>query len=453
MGFFRTLAQTSAAPQVQRDAGPSAQAREAGFYHGAMGGSIASTTGVSVSQYTAMTHSAVWAAVTIQSQDVARCRPALYTEQEDGTRTFIKDHPLLKLFKRPNGLQTWMEYQTQMHMSLMLRGNAYAVKLLDSAGNIRALVPLNPDTVMPVEAVDGTIFYSVTRQGPYLMNLLGKLPFMIPQEFILHARGPTFNMIMAPSTVVFARDAIGLALGLEQQSGRWIANGGQPSGVLTSPKKLTADAADRLRVRWNMFQQGINRVGNTVVLEEGLKYETIAFNAQSMELNAQRNFQIAEIARFFNMPMTKLGIESTVRVPTVEKEQQYVNTSIVPAVELWEQTYALHLDLIDDDINVFMNTALLLRADILSRRNAQRLAVLTGIMTPNEARAEEGWAPKEGADVLLTPANTAALGSDATGTAPDGAGKPAAGNAPTPSVDTNGDGGGGAIATDGESEE
>jgi hypothetical protein len=43
-----------------------------------------------------------------------------------------------------------------------------------------------------------------------------------------------------------------------------------------------------------------------------------------------------------------------------------------------------------------------------------------------------------GGDDLMQPVNMAALGSDATGTAPDGAGRPAEGKEPTPGVPTGG---------------
>jgi hypothetical protein len=42
--------------------------------------------------------------------------------------------------------------------------------------------------------------------------------------------------------------------------------------------------------------------------------------------------------------------------------------------------------------------------------------------------------PVEGGDEIRAPVNLAALGSDMTGTSPDGAGRPAAGKEPTPGV-------------------
>ncbi len=74
-----------------------------------------------------------------------------------------------------------------------------------------------------------------------------------------------------------------------------------------------------------------------------------------------------------------------------------------------------------------MDETVLLRADITARYNAGRIGILTSMIMPNEFRAGEGLPPMPGGDELLRPVNMAALGSDATGAAPDGAGRPAAG--------------------------
>jgi hypothetical protein len=81
----------------------------------------------------------------------------------------------------------------------------------------------------------------------------------------------------------------------------------------------------------------------------------------------------------------------------------------------------------------------LLRADVMTRFQALRIGVLTGILTPNEGRESEGLQALPGGDALLVPANTAALGSDMTGSGADEAGRPEGGNAPPPKVGTGGD--------------
>jgi hypothetical protein len=54
----------------------------------------------------------------------------------------------------------------------------------------------------------------------------------------------------------------------------------------------------------------------------------------------------------------------------------------------------------------------------------------------NEVRRGEQLPPVEGGDVIYQPTNLAGLGSDKTGTAADGAGRPEAGNLPTPAPAT-----------------
>jgi hypothetical protein len=56
--------------------------------------------------------------------------------------------------------------------------------------------------------------------------------------------------------------------------------------------------------------------------------------------------------------------------------------------------------------------------------------------TVNEVRRGEQLPPVEGGDVIYQPTNLAGLGSDKTGTAPDGAGRPETGNLPPPAPAT-----------------
>src|ERR1700726_5018430 len=74
-------------------------------------GSVQSASGLLVSQATAMSVAAVYRAVYVRSHDVARCKPSIYTEDADGSRTPLKvgDHYIADLMIRPNRVQTWFE--------------------------------------------------------------------------------------------------------------------------------------------------------------------------------------------------------------------------------------------------------------------------------------------------------------------------------------------------------
>jgi HK97 family phage portal protein len=403
-------------------------------------GSTPSAAGVLISQATSMQVSTVHACVTIRSEDTARCTPGLWRVLDDGQRELVKakDHPIARLLKRPNRAQTWYEFCEQMEAAVLLRGNAYAVIRRDGRGRPTELIAINPDAVMVLEAADGSVFYNVNRLGLWQIAMLRDFPVSIPAEDIFHLRGLSFNTLVAASRIGLARDAIGVAMGLEQQAARWMANGARPAGVLQTDKSLTKDAADRLKTSWNSLFSGIQNVGATAVLEEGLKWQSLSLSSVDLEFLNQRKFQVEEVARFYRVPPHKLAITDGLRgLNLPQADQEYVNDAIMPALERWEQKLEQVFDLDEEGLEIEFDERNLLRADITTRYNAYRIGVLSGFASPNEVRRSERLPPVDGGDEVRAPLNLAALGSDATGTAPDGAGRPASGELPADSVPTN----------------
>ena len=405
-------------------------------------GSVSSASGLFVSQATAMTVPTVYACVTRRAIDVSRCRPRLLKLADDGTKVYIDDHPIARLFKSPNLPQTWIEFIEQMHTAYLLRGNAYAAIIRNSKGDPIALIPINPDAVMVLEAADGEWFYNVNRLGLWQIAMLRNFPVSIPSEDILHIRGLSFNTLVAVSTIGLARDTVGLDMGLSQQASRFVGGGARPSGVLMSDKVLTKDAATRLKQSWNDFVSGIQNVGTTAILEEGLKWQQVQLTSVDMQFMAQREMSVLDVCRFFRVPPHKVAVAdraASMNIP--QQDADYVNNTVAPDLDRWESIICKSLGLDDEGISVEFDVSRLLRADIMTRYNAYRLGVTSGILTPNEARRSEGLPPSKApmADELLVPANTAALGSDMTGTGADGGGRPAGGGTPDSGLSTGGD--------------
>jgi len=400
--------------------------------------SLPSASTMLVSQSTAMTVSTVYACVAIRARDVARCTPSLYMLDDEGGTVTVTDHPVAKLFRRPNKWQTWFEFCQQMGSAYLLRGNAYAAILRDGRGRPVALIPINPDLVIVLEAIDGGIFYQVNRYGLWLSSVLNDFPMAIPSADVFHLRDLSFNTLVGVSRIGVARDAIGLAMAQEQQASRWAGNGARPTGILQSKKKLQPDTAARLKQNWDDFQSGIQNVGRTAVLEDGIEWKQLGLNSVDLQFLDQRNYSVQDIARFFNMPTRKLALPDMTRGSTIiQEEQDYVNTTVAPDLDMWEQKFVQVFDLDDEGLNVDMDEGRLLRADITTRFNAYRIGLLSGILKPNEARSAERLPKVAGGDEVYRPLNMAALGSDMSGQAADGAGRPAAGQLPADGVPTN----------------
>jgi HK97 family phage portal protein len=398
-----------------------------------LGGGNKAASGLSINQSTAVSISTVYACTSIRSKDVARCRPRLMRQNSARSEKPVSDHPIAKLFVSPNDWQTWTEFARQMHAAYLLRGNAYAVILRNSRGEPAALIPINPDYVTLYEAPGGELFYSVTRSTPFLTAVLRGNPLMIPEDDIFHLRELGFHMLFGLSRISIARDSFGLALGLEQQASRFMANGARPSGVLQSDKSLSVEAAIRLRTQWEQLRAGIQNAGKTAILEDGVKWNAMQLSSVDLEFIAQRTFSIGEIARWFDMPLYKLGVaQEMARIKFDDADQAYVNTTIMPDLDIWEEKFAQKFGLSDQKLVVDFDERRLLRAAEATRINNQRLKIMSGISTQNECRAENGDPPLPGGDVLLTPVNLAASGSDMSGTAPDGSGRPSDGTLPDP---------------------
>lgn len=395
-------------------------------------GSTPSAAGVQISQGTAVSVSVIYAAVMQRAKDFARCTPRVLTLKDGRAGEANTTHPVAKLLANPNWVQTWFEFAVQMHAALILRNNAYAVILRKPDGTPQYLIPVNPDCVMVLEAADGQIFYNVNRQGLFQIAALRDQPVAIPAEDVLHIRGLAFNIHVGVSTIGIARDSIGVAMGLEQQAARWIANGARPSGVLQTAKKLTLDTANRLRQQWEDLRSGITNVGKTAILEDGLEWKPMLLTSVDLQFIEQRKMSVEDIARWFGVPLYKLHVSGELGKSTKieDADQAYVNATIMPDCEMWEQKLEKHFGLTEEGLQADFDERNLLRASEAVRINNQRLRVMSGLATPNECRREEGLPPMEGGNELMFPVNTAALGSDMSGTAADGAGRPEGGALP-----------------------
>lgn len=396
-------------------------------------GAFPSATGLLVSQSTAMTVSTVYACVRIRAGAVARCMPRLLRADEKTGEQEVADHWLARLIRRPNRTQTWFEFIEMMQAGFLLKGNAYAVLLRGRDGAVRELIPVNPDLVQVLEAVDGSLFYSVSRSGLWLMAALGESAVAVPEEDVFHLRDLSFNALLGVSRTGLARDAIGLAMSQEQQAARWAGNGARPAGILQTEKKLTPETAMRLKAQWESLQAGVQNTGRTAVLEEGVSWKQMSLTSVDLEFLQSRGLQIRELCRFFDVPPHMVGETGALGNAKIsELNADFVQRVVMDDVNRFERRAQRVFGLDEAGLRFELDNRELLRADLTTQMTLARQGVLSGLLTQNEGRAQIGMGRVEGGDRLLAPVNLAPNGSAIDGTAPDGAGRPPAGQAPQP---------------------
>lgn len=388
-----------------------------------------SITGAGVNQTTALNATTVMACVTMLCEDFAKLTPSVFRLDGSGARKPATDHELHTLLYRPNDWQNWFEFAEMMQFSLVMRGNAYAVKIRTQRGKVTKFIPVNADWVALWEAPTGELFYRVTPNGLHLMSELRGQPFLIPAEDILHIRGFSMNGLVGASRIVMAKEAIGLSLAYERQAAQWMGQGASLSGILTTDQKLTSDAAKRMGQDWKDQKSGLQNAGKIVVLEQGLKYQPVAMTAADAEFIASRGFQIQEITRTFRIPAHMIGdLQRATNNNITQLAQEYINLTMSSYTERWKWKLDSDFDLRAQNIRIDFDLSALTRADTTQRYNNYARGVMGGFLTPNEARADDGRDPKPNGDDLLEPANMSSMGSHASGTGADGGGRPEAGS-------------------------
>ncbi len=132
------------------------------------------------------------------------------------------------------------------------------------------------------------------------------------------------------------REAIALSICLEDHAARYFAHGARPSGVLETQRALSQDARNVLREGFQARHSGQNS-GDVVVLEEGMKFTTTAFNSVNFQFHEMRKFQFQEIARIYGIPSVLLQDDKATATNTEALGRQYITFTLRPWLESWRQ--------------------------------------------------------------------------------------------------------------------
>jgi HK97 family phage portal protein len=376
--------------------------------YAALGG-YASNTGVAVTPFTALQSAAVYSCVRAISQDIAMLRPFVRRRVSNGFKIDL-DHPLNKLFAKPNRWQTWFEYQGYVMTSLCLRGNAYTVVERDNAGNPVELVPIAPDRVTIMLSEEGELWYRINSRR------LG-YGLVVPPDDMMHLKNISMDGYMGVSPIAISQDVIGLALATQQHGGILFRQGGQIAGVIKFPHTLSKEASDRIANSWREVHAGVQNSHKVAVLEEGGSFEKIAMTNEDSQFLETRRFQVVDICRIYGVPPHRLGELDKATLNNIEQQnQQYVDSALKPTARGIEELFNHHL-LFEDERptrGCVFDFDDMTRGDLKTRYEAYQIGTLNGWLNRNEVRARENLSPIDDGhgDEYRVPLNTAVPGAN-----------------------------------------
>lgn len=362
-----------------------------------------SATGIAVDDRSALAMSAVWASIQVLCNAISAAPLIVYERQSPrGKRRAVDHHLYPLLHHRPNPEQTSAEWLSMMMVGLCTRGNGISQIVRDQGDRARELWPLRPDRTRMARNPAGKLVY-VTR-------LASGAEHAIPREDIYHVRGLSSDGLWGLSPIDAAREAIGLGLAHERYSARFFKNDARPGGVLEHPGNLSKDGFDRLKADWKNIHEGLDNTARVAILEEGMKFHDVGITPEAAEFVAGRNFQVRDIARFFNVPLHMIQDLERATFSNIEHQSSgFVRYTMLPWFRRFEQRALADLLSPREQATHFVEFLVdgLERGDLQSRTSHYREMFGIGALSPNDIRSLENMNPREGGDEYFVPLNFA----------------------------------------------
>lgn len=200
----------------------------------------------------------------------------LVRTKTDGTPPDHKVGPqvLYDLLDKPNPHMLYDELMTLLVIDLMLVGNAYWLKWrTNGTGQPLALYRLAPGYVKIIPGAFGPKKYEYQPPG-------AKDPIELQPEEVVHFRRPNpHDAYYGMGVIQGAGRAMDLELAVTDTIASYYENQASPSLIVQSERRVPRDVFKKLAAQLRSKAAGSSRAGELLVLEAGLKAQTLSASA------------------------------------------------------------------------------------------------------------------------------------------------------------------------------
>ena len=365
--------------------------------------------GMIVTESTALRNSAVYGCVSLLAGLISTLPLQVYKRTAIGDPQPFPGSPMQTLLRdEPNPTMTSLTFRELLASSLLLSGNAYAAIERDRGGRARALWPIPSRQVQP-KRVDGRLQYTI-QLGQGGMETLD-------QDDMIHVPCLGFDGVRGLSPISYAmKQAVGMALGLEDFGANFISRGARPSGVVKLNKGVSPEAKAQLRTMIESLYGGSKNTGKPMLLDGNMEWESQQITPEEAQFLESRRFQIEEVARFYGVPPHLIGaLDKTTSWGSGIEQQTiaFVKFGLSKWLVKFEQEFNRNLFTPGGNLWCQFNLDALLRGDSQARAAFYQSGIQNGWMKPNEARAKEDLPPETGGEQLFRNAALVPLDSPA----------------------------------------
>ena len=256
-----------------------------------------------ISEEQAMSIPAVSAAVNLISSSVAKLPIELKKIDSDGNVEKVEDdYRLFLLNDEPNESQYASTLKKRMTIDYLFYGASFLYTERKNRSNkIKSIHRL------PVEKVNIERKKKDGYIDSYSIYLDGERKNMFKTIDIITMLKDTEDGFEPRGILDTGYKTLSNSLSEIEYSSSILKNGSLPLAVLKAANRLSDDVIKRIKRDWSNSYTGESNAGKTVLLEEGLEYETISLNPNELELTESKKGSLADIARLFNIPESMIN--------------------------------------------------------------------------------------------------------------------------------------------------
>ncbi len=146
---------------------------------------------VEINRDLALTYFAVFSCMTLIASDISKLRVKLMQRGDGGIWQETQNPAYDPVLRKPNSIQTRIQFFENWLLSKLSNGNAYILKRRDGRGVVTALYVLDPQRVQPLVSESGDVFYRLSTD-----NISGiEQDVVVPAREIIHDR---YNCLFHP---------------------------------------------------------------------------------------------------------------------------------------------------------------------------------------------------------------------------------------------------------------
>jgi len=330
----------------------------------------------------------------------------------------VTEHPFLEMIKSVNPMINRFDLWELTELFLELTGNAYWYVVKGQLGTPSQIWIIPSQGMKIVPGKENMILGYVYQQSS------ARIPF--DYEEIIHFKFPSLTSQMYGSGPMAAVvDAYVYDQRIKTFENTLLNNMGKPEGVLQTDQGISDADYIRLTEKWKQNYGGESKVGKTLILEKGLKYQGITMTPREMNYIQGRKFNREEIAATFGVPMSKLTSESVNRANALSGEVQYLSDTIEPRCRRLEEKINERLmPMYDETGSLFVAYDNIVPRDDEYRLRERESNLRSQYSSVNLERRKDGEDDVEWGDIPLVAAGIAPLGSQPPappgGAGPDG---------------------------------